>query len=193
MPAGNHLRVRRGWRYWHHGIDVGDGFVVHLNGSPSVQELADVIEGSWQYFSHGDDVEVVQHFDAPFSPAEVVERARSCIGALKGTYVLRTNNCEHFAEWCSTGQSKSRQIDAILNGIKGGGLIGLRGGLGGAPVGAVVGGAVGFASILRRGGPETLAPELPCPHCGAKGEHQRPMRHYAICQKCGRSHVCCTS
>ena len=44
----------------------------------------------------------------PFSPEETLERARSRMGERK--YNLFTNNCEHFAVWCKTGISESRQV-----------------------------------------------------------------------------------
>lgn len=47
-----------------------------------------------------------------YSPSETVERARSKLGEKK--YNLLVNNCEHFAIWCKTGISESRQIDGLL-------------------------------------------------------------------------------
>lgn len=43
-----------------------------------------------------------------FSPEETLKRARSRIG--ERNYNLLTNNCEHFAVWCRTGLSDSRQV-----------------------------------------------------------------------------------
>lgn len=48
-----------------------------------------------------------------YTPDETVNRARSKVGEKK--YNLITNNCEHFAIWCKTGISESRQIDAWLD------------------------------------------------------------------------------
>ncbi|MBP3339307.1 MAG: lecithin retinol acyltransferase family protein [Lachnospiraceae bacterium] len=44
-----------------------------------------------------------------YSPEETVKRALSRIGEDK--YSLLLNNCEHFAIWCKTGDSKSFQVD----------------------------------------------------------------------------------
>lgn len=52
-----------------------------------------------------------------YSPEETVQRARSRLGETK--YNLVTNNCEHFAIWCKTGISESRQVDDLLSIISG--------------------------------------------------------------------------
>jgi len=43
-------------------------------------------------------------------PAEVIKNARSNIG--KFDYDVWTNNCEHFARWCKTGNRESHQADS---------------------------------------------------------------------------------
>lgn len=43
-----------------------------------------------------------------FTPEEVVERAQSRMG--ERNYNLLVNNCEHFAVWCKTGISDSKQV-----------------------------------------------------------------------------------
>lgn len=47
-----------------------------------------------------------------YSPEETVQRARSKIGERQ--YNLVFNNCEHFAVWCKTGLSESRQINDLI-------------------------------------------------------------------------------
>ena len=47
-----------------------------------------------------------------YSPEETVQRARSKIGEKQ--YNLVFNNCEHFAVWCKTGLSESRQINDLI-------------------------------------------------------------------------------
>jgi len=43
-----------------------------------------------------------------FSKTKTVIRARSRVGEVN--YNLLQNNCEHFARWCKTGDSRSEQI-----------------------------------------------------------------------------------
>ncbi len=50
-----------------------------------------------------------------YSPEETVQRARSKIGERQ--YNLLFNNCEHFAVWCKTGLSESRQINELIRMI----------------------------------------------------------------------------
>jgi len=45
----------------------------------------------------------------------VVERAESRLG--EWSYDLFVNNCEHFAVWCKTGVSRSRQTEALFGGF----------------------------------------------------------------------------
>ena len=47
-----------------------------------------------------------------YSNEETVERAKSKLGESK--YSLAFNNCEHFAIWCKTGISESRQVEKII-------------------------------------------------------------------------------
>jgi len=42
-------------------------------------------------------------------PAEVIQNGRSKLG--KFDYDVLNNNCEHFAQWCKTGNRQSRQAD----------------------------------------------------------------------------------
>lgn len=64
MAAGDHIAVlRRRWfhiiRYWHHGIDVGDGTVIHLTG-PSKKD-AEVTRTSLEEFLKGGTKVIVDY------------------------------------------------------------------------------------------------------------------------------------
>ena len=48
-----------------------------------------------------------------YTPEETVQRARSKLGESHYNPVL--NNCEHFAIWCKTGISSSRQVEDLLS------------------------------------------------------------------------------
>ncbi len=45
---------------------------------------------------------------SPYSPEEIVRRARSRLG--ENDYRLVTNNCEHFCNWCVSGVKISTQV-----------------------------------------------------------------------------------
>jgi hypothetical protein len=54
----------------------------------------------------------MDHPRSPYSPAEIVRRARSRLG--ENDYRLLTNNCEHFCNWCLSGVSRSAQVERRL-------------------------------------------------------------------------------
>ncbi|MEY2832943.1 MAG: hypothetical protein RLZZ574_2202 [Cyanobacteriota bacterium] len=90
--------------YKHYGIDCGDGTVIHYRKPSEVIEQTSIAS-----FSRGNPVYVAE-YSAGFGyiPDVVVERAKSRLG--ERDYNLLSNNCEHFASWCKTGISDSKQI-----------------------------------------------------------------------------------
>lgn len=105
MPLGDHLSVQHGL-YTHHGIDLGDGTVIHYGRGLSDIKNAKVEIVSIESFSNGKQVAVV---DSPicFSVDEVAERAKSRLE--ENNYDVFDNNCEHFANWCRSGRAISTQ------------------------------------------------------------------------------------
>jgi hypothetical protein len=110
MAQGDHIRVRRSG-YWHHGIDCGDGTVIHYSGEKKNRRNASVTVTSMADFARGRPVELVLHHDAD-PPEVVMQRAKSRLREAR--YMLLFNNCEHFAYWCKTGRHKSKQAKRFL-------------------------------------------------------------------------------
>jgi len=105
---GTHLVTsRRG--YTHHGIYVGHGMVVHYAGLSRLLQSGPVEEVTMRRFSMGRPVRIVRHCVSSYSLQEIVQRARSRLGENK-YHVLR-NNCEHFCTWCTSGRSRSIQVE----------------------------------------------------------------------------------
>lgn len=105
---GAHLTTsRRG--YTHHGMYVGHGRVVHYSGLSGCWQGGPVEEVSLSRFAVGRPVQIVDHDRSPYSPEEIVRRARSRIG--ENDYRVLTNNCEHFCNWCLCGVSRSAQVE----------------------------------------------------------------------------------
>lgn len=117
-------RVFCGVPYQHHGIDLGDGTVVHFGEPQSVSEVRNgvfttehfrihrisreaFIQSATVQCAQQGGVYVVKHRSRLQAEA-IRERALERIG--QGEYALLTNNCEHFATWCVTGESDSRQV-----------------------------------------------------------------------------------
>jgi hypothetical protein len=110
MARGDHLRVRR-FGYWHHGIDCGDGTVIHYAGLVREKSDAYVRRTSLAEFAKGRAIRVVEC--GPCDPELAVSRAESMVGG--GRYHLLFNNCEHLASWSATGRRTSGQLSALLS------------------------------------------------------------------------------
>jgi hypothetical protein len=109
MARGDQIYVMRdimGIPYEHHGIDYGDGTVIHYRKVGKAQ----VSRTSWQAFSWGNPVYTKQQ-PLAFIAEVVIQRAESRLGEQR--YDLFFNNCEHFANWCKTGRNESLQLNSF--------------------------------------------------------------------------------
>lgn len=105
MARGDHVYARRGRRYSHHGVDCGDGTVIHYVGPPGGVRY--VARTPMNDFAAGSVVKVRPHA-RQLSADETIRNAESRLGSV-GYHVVR-NNCEHFAAWCCTGRAVSSQV-----------------------------------------------------------------------------------
>lgn len=130
---GDHIRVcRMNGLYYHHGIYVSDDEVIHFTGDDDDSVLdwskAHVISTSLEQFLDGGIVEVKIYNDEEradlYHVEGIVAYARDCLG--DGGYNLLFNNCEHFANACTLGKYRSRQVESL----GGGNNMGLFGGIG---------------------------------------------------------------
>lgn len=113
MARGDHIKVRRcNGLYTHHGIDMGDGTVIHLSGEPLRCREARVCRTRLEVFLDGGRRAVVRHRDPARTPEETVAAAESRLA--QRDYCLWRNNCEHFATWCRTGKHRSGQVRRAL-------------------------------------------------------------------------------
>jgi hypothetical protein len=124
MASGDRVRVERRLSgsnvvYMHHGIDVGDGTVVHARPNDFRRPLAGgrVERTSLAEFAGGGTVLVTTEPSPTYSPGEIVARALAHVG--REGYCPVVDNCEHFATWCATGERSSRQVDIVLERISG--------------------------------------------------------------------------
>jgi hypothetical protein len=108
MALGDHIKTRRaGGLYTHHGIDMGDGTVVHFSGDPVNFRDASVCRVAMEEFLQGGRLILVAHREPVLSGEETARIAESLIGA-RGYHPL-INNCEHFTTYCKTGRKDSAQ------------------------------------------------------------------------------------
>jgi len=105
MARGDHLYVRRRRRYTHHGIDCGDGSVIHFVRTRGGGRR--VARTSLEDFAVGSEVRV-RTYRRRLPAEETVRNAESRIG--RADYHLLRNNCEHLATWCCTGRPTSSQV-----------------------------------------------------------------------------------
>jgi len=92
--------------YEHHGIDCGDGTVIHYRKPSEIIERTSI-----DTFSKGQKI-YQRQYPIRYIPDTVLNRAESRLGEKQ--YNLLFNNCEHFATWCVTGVSKSQQVENFI-------------------------------------------------------------------------------
>jgi hypothetical protein len=112
MSKGDHIYVTRPLGYTHHGIDCGDGTVIHFTGEPgrNTKAAASIARSMMAEFAL-DSIVHVREYSRKEDPRVVVDRAESKLGSKD--YHLVTNNCEHFATWCCTGLTASEQVRRV--------------------------------------------------------------------------------
>lgn len=115
MAIGEQVFVIRNYRgipFQHHGIDCGNGFIIHYAGDFGQDQPHQIIRESYDNFAKGSSVRTVEYQSGDrylFSEKVVIKRAESRLGERQ--YHLFKNNCEHFATWCKTGHSLCRQTN----------------------------------------------------------------------------------
>ncbi len=116
LPLGAHLVTPR-FGYVHHGIHVGGGRVVHYAGLSRLLWLRGPVEEVTLAQFAGGRAVTIKHRPLPrFSPEEIVARARGRLG--EDRYRLTSNNCEHFCEWCLSGESRSEQVERYAGALR---------------------------------------------------------------------------
>jgi Lecithin retinol acyltransferase len=113
IKPGDHLKTRR-FGYWHHGIHVGDGWVVHFAGDRAKDvATAKIRVGTFGEFAAGHEVRVVS-YGRCHDAETVVKRALSLVG--RTGYDVFNNNCEHAARWCKgADQWRSPEVERAIS------------------------------------------------------------------------------
>jgi hypothetical protein len=111
LPIGSHLVSPRKF-YAHHGIYLGRGDVAHYSGFSSSLKPGPIEVTDLESFANGKPVWLVRE-SCEYSSDEIVRRARSRMG--ESQYRILSNNCEHFCNWCISGESCSVQVRAFLH------------------------------------------------------------------------------
>jgi hypothetical protein len=122
MARGDRLAAERRFAgstvtYTHHGIDVGDGTVVHArpDDPERIFDGGRVARTSAAEFAAGAPIRVITDPPPLYAPDEIAARALSFVG--RDGYCPVVENCEHFATWCATGARGSRQVDLLASRV----------------------------------------------------------------------------
>lgn len=106
--------------FWHHGVRLSDGSVVHYGGMDGVKTLRDAVvlrtEPSEFAGEDGRRVHEVTHANA-LSLEEAERRALEMVG--RASYDLLGDNCETVARLCVLGEHRSCQAQGALIGVAG--------------------------------------------------------------------------
>jgi hypothetical protein len=145
LARADHIYVRRAAGYTHHGVDCGDGTVIHFTGEPGQQKInASIARTPLNDFLGGGEPKV-RRYGKRDDADTTITRAESALG--DSGYHLVMNNCEHFATWCCTGRKASEQVRGV-------GSLTAHGAIATATVGATSGvvGAVGLTAGVSGAG-----------------------------------------
>ncbi len=112
------IRVNRGI-YYHYGIYESDDVVYQFaspKGSEVREDTANINTVSLDEFLKGGILEVrdytIDELEKKNSPDEIIFYAKAHLGEMG--YNLISNNCEHFANRATFGESESSQVDNVF-------------------------------------------------------------------------------
>ncbi|MEP0871718.1 lecithin retinol acyltransferase family protein [Trichocoleus desertorum AS-A10] len=103
LKMGDHIYADYG-HCFHHGIYCGDNEVIHYVNAKRIGKTL------LSKFAKTEKIHIKRHRKS-FSQTRVVKRAKRRLG--ERNYNLIFNNCEHFANWCKKGRSRSSQVEEL--------------------------------------------------------------------------------
>lgn len=118
FSIGEIVKIRSVWSHiakfpiWHYGVVVDNNEVIHFNLDLDVFQIRIVKTSLEEFVGRGSDLQIckISNFHKIFDAEEIMKRAYSVLGTDFGGYNLFENNCEHFANWCASGETFSNQI-----------------------------------------------------------------------------------
>lgn len=144
LTPGDHIAIHRVAGYEHHAIVIE----VHPNSEDNTRGLLRVIhrsahaktvvkgillcmitigqfgnlaylrEENVKYNLKKDDVYIIQYKNKPFTRSKIIRRARAEVERDDTQFNIAADNCEHFANWCATGEYYSHQIGLIKGALQ---------------------------------------------------------------------------
>lgn len=139
LTPGDHITIHRSVGYEHHAIvvevlpdenDSTSGLLRVIHRSAKVGEVAKGIllcmitvgqygnlaylrEENVKFDLKKQDVYIIQYKNKPFTRSKIIRRARAEMENEETLYSISSDNCEHFANWCATGEYYSHQIGLL--------------------------------------------------------------------------------
>lgn len=115
---GQVIKVKSVWSLispkpiWHYGVVVGFDDVVHFNLDVEIIDMSIIRTDLSRFKGCGVQLQVCQmsEFHKIYDNDQIIRRAISTVGTNFGGYDLLHNNCEHFANWCVSGEKFSNQV-----------------------------------------------------------------------------------
>lgn len=104
--------------YKHFGIYINDDYIIHYDGKQDDLLLRDMCVRTTdieRFLNEKEYYKIKVLKNEKYTPDEVVKRAKSKLGSRNFNIVL--NNCEHFTNWCKTGNRKSSQVNLVFSVI----------------------------------------------------------------------------
>jgi cell wall-associated NlpC family hydrolase len=115
LNRGDHIYVGR-LVYSHHGIYTGNGTAIHYTGEEKEKKDPRIRETAIEDFLKDGRLKR-RTYKNRLPPSETLSWAKKHLST--NSYSLAFNNCEHFATYCATGKSKSRQLREAVGGLVG--------------------------------------------------------------------------
>src|SRR5215469_10838501 len=110
LLPGSRLIVRRR-AYFHHGIYMGNGRMIHYAGwSRGTRGLVE--EETLEQFTEGHPYRIGRMPADRRAGEDIARHAHSRLGERR--YHLLRNNCEHFCNWCQLGECRSEQVETLM-------------------------------------------------------------------------------
>ncbi|CAC5406764.1 unnamed protein product [Mytilus coruscus] len=120
LKKGDHVKYKREL-YSHHAVVV-DVYpenqtykVIHFTGEKKSGIPAEIKEEVFHF--DFDKIILIHYRYGRLNRSETVKRAYRLLklqDEMRVIYDILTNNCEHFATWCITGEAKSQQVNKVL-------------------------------------------------------------------------------
>ncbi len=118
FEQGDVIKMQSIWTHiasfpiWHYGVVVEDDQVIHFNMNVEVLAMSIIKTDMETFLGGGSQLQkcFISDIHSSYTPKEIVKRAYSVLGTDFGGYNVMTNNCEHFANWCASGEKFSNQV-----------------------------------------------------------------------------------